>query len=356
MDNEKIVYLDFRTFIRHRPGMFIGKRGPGSDEYDGLYFLLKEIIDNAIEEYQNCIGKKIEIAINERGEVCVRDHGHGIPVNEVIKVSTFDSRKGLCDYPSKKIYHPIRFIRGMGLKMVNVLSSQMEIISHSSNQTIKANFERGVLLTEQKDCSVDGGEGTLVKFIPDSEIFGEFSFKQEIVKQIIKEYTYFNVGLEIIYNGEKYVSNEGVKDLLKSKLQYDSEYPIIHLKGENIEIAFTHTKEDSEEIYTYVNGHFTKIGGTHLTAFYEHLYRIINLLSHKNFSKEYFYKNIKAVVSIRILEPIFSDAMKWNLASTHMAENSQLTIDEFIENFLKKELSLFYKKNPDVINKLVKLI
>lgn len=356
MDNEKIIYMDCRTYVRRRPVIFIGKPGSGSDEYDGLYYLLKEIIDNAIEEYQICIGKKIEINISDRGEVSVRDYGHGIPMHEIIKVATFDSRKGLCDYPSKKSYHSIRFFGGIGLKVVNVLSSQMEIISNCCNQTIKANFERGVLLTEQKDCSIDGGEGTLVKFIPDSEIFGEFSFKQEIVKQIIKEYTYLNAGLEIVYNGEKYISCEGVKDLLKEKLNSNSVYPIIHLEGENIEIAFTHTKEDSEEIYTYVNGHFTKIGGTHLTAFYEHLYRIVNLLSNKNFSKDYFYQNIKAVVSIRILDPIFSDSIKWNLASTHIAEDSQVTVDEFIENFLKKELSLFYKKNPDVINKLVKLI
>ena len=356
MDNEEIVCLDSRTFVRTRPGMFIGKPGSGSDEYDGLYSLLKEIIDNAIEEYQICIGKKIEIVINERNEVCVRDYGHGIPVNELIKVSKFDSRTGLCEYPSKKSYHSTRFMRGTGLKMVNVLSSQMEIINRCCNQTLKANFERGVLLTEQKDCLADEREGTLVKFIPDSKIFGEFSFKHEIVKQIIKEYTYLNAGLEIVYNGEKYVSSEGVKDMLKDKLKLRSENPIIHIKGENIEIAFTHIKGDCGEIYTYVNGHFTRIGGTHLTAFYQHLYRIINLLSHKNLSKEYFYKNIKAVVSIRILGPVFSDAMKWNLTSTHIAENSQLTINEFIENFLKKELSLFYKKNPEVINKLVKLI
>lgn len=197
-----------------------------------------------------------------------------------------------------------------------------------------------------------------MRFIPDTEIFGEFSFKHEIVEQIIKTYTYLNCGLEIIYNGEKYFSYEGMKGLLREKLKVKPDYPIIHLKAENIEIAFTHTDDVNEEYFTFVNEHFTKYGGTHLTAFIDNLHRVVNDLSNMNFNKREIQKGIKAVVSIRISEPVFGYAMlrKWNLISKHISPYNRLTISEFIENLLLKELSLFWRNNPEVIKLFLKRI
>ena len=348
-----------RQFVRRRHRIYIGNPGSGSKEDDGLYVLLKEIINNSIEEYDISHSKKLEININDNGEVYIRDYGRGMPLSHVVYCGTFFSAGGMYDNSKEtnKLFSRIG-LRGGGLKVVNALSSDMEIKSFRNEQMSFGNFKKGSMIFEKKFIPTHEPDGTLVRFIPDTEIFGEFSFKHEIVEQIIKTYTYLNCGLEIIYNGEKYFSYEGMKGLLREKLKVKPDYPIIHLKAENIEIAFTHTDDVNEEYFTFVNEHFTKYGGTHLTAFIDNLHRVVNDLSNMNFNKREIQKGIKAVVSIRISDPVFGYGMlrKWNLISKHIAPYNRLSISDFIENFLLKELSLLWRNNPEVIKLFLKRI
>ena len=341
---ENIKSLDWREHIRLRPGMYIGKSGDGSSPDDGIYVLLKEIIDNCVDEFVMGEGKIIDIKIDE-DLVSVRDYGRGIPIGKVVDVVSKMNTGGKYD---TRAFKKSVGLNGVGTKAVNALSSSFKVLSIRDGKCKSANFELGVLVNEEMNNS-DDKNGTYVEFSPDKSIFKNFRYRLEYVEKMIKFYVYLNPGLTVKLNGVKFISNSGLKDLIEdqSNIQ-DFLYPIIHLKGEDIEIAITHSKTQySEEYYSFVNGQYTVQGGTHQAAFREALVKTIREFYGKNYDSSDIRKSIISAISIKVMEPVFESQTKTKLGSTEMGKGLK-SVRVFINDFIKKNLDNYLHKNPEI--------
>lgn len=352
-DDNSIQHLEWNEHIRRRPGMYIGKLGDGSHSEDGIYVLVKEVLDNSIDEFNMGAGKRIDINLAENGEVTVRDYGRGIPLGKVKEVASEINTGGKFD---DKNFKKSVGLNGVGLKAVNALSNCFHIESVREGKKVEVDFEKGKVLSHSAPTDTKDPNGTLVRFLPDNSLFKDFSFKNEFLETMINNYTYLNAGLQIFFNGKKYLSRNGLLDLLKENITSDPIYPIIHLKGEDIEIVLTHTAQYGEEYYSFVNGQHTTQGGTHLSAFREHISRTIKDFSGKNFEFSDIRNGIVAAVSVRIQEPVFESQTKTKLGSKEIAPGSTLTVNKFIGDFIKKELDDYLHKHPDVAEIMLKKI
>jgi topoisomerase-4 subunit B len=340
---ENIKSLDWREHIRLRPGMYIGKSGDGSSPDDGIYVLLKEIIDNCIDEFVMGEGKIIDVNINE-DLVSVRDYGRGIPIGKVVEVVSKMNTGGKYD---TRAFKKSVGLNGVGTKAVNALSSSFKVFSNRDGKSKSAEFELGVLVKEDLQSS-DQKNGTYVEFSPDKSIFKNFKYRLEYVEKMIKFYVYLNPGLTIKLNGEKFHSDSGLKDLIEDQSNsQDFLYPIIHLKGDDIEVAITHSKTQySEEYYSFVNGQYTVQGGTHQAAFREAFVKTIREYYNKNYDSSDIRKSIISAISIKVMEPVFESQTKTKLGSTEMGKGLK-SVRVFINEFIKKELDDYLHKNPE---------
>ncbi|MGB2305888.1 MAG: DNA topoisomerase IV subunit B [Flavobacteriaceae bacterium] len=341
---DNIRSLDWKEHIRMRPGMYIGKLGDGSSPDDGIYILLKEVLDNCIDEFVMGAGKTIEIQIKDQ-EVSVRDYGRGIPLGKVVDVVSKMNTGG--KYDSRAFKKSVG-LNGVGTKAVNALSSNFRVESNRENQTKFAVFEAGNLIEETKAIESSKRKGTKVSFTPDHTIFKNFRYRNEYIVKMIKNYVYLNPGLTIDFNGEKYFSENGLKDLLEDIVnESDLLYPIVHLRGEDIEVAITHSKTQySEEYHSFVNGQNTTQGGTHLVAFREALVKTIREYFGKNYDASDIRKSVIAAVSIKVMEPVFESQTKTKLGSTEMGEKMP-TVRSYVNEFLKTQLDNYLHKNPE---------
>ena len=352
-NEDAIQTLDWNEHIRRRPGMYIGKLGDGTHADDGIYVLMKEVVDNSIDEFNMGAGKRIDISLTEEGEVTVRDYGRGIPLGKVKEVASNINTGGKFD--SENFQKSVG-LNGVGLKAVNALSIYCRVASVRDGKMVEVEFDRGRLLNQSDLLDTKEPNGTLVKFTPDNELFQNFHFNPEFVETMVKNYTYLNTGLQIFYNGRKYLSRHGLLDLLKDNMTSDPLYPIIHLKGEDIEVVLTHTAQYGEEYYSFVNGQHTTQGGTHLTAFREHVSRTIKEFSGKGYEFSDIRNGLVAAVAVRIQEPVFESQTKTKLGSKTVAPNSDLTVNKFVGDFIKKELDDYLHKNPDVADAMLRKI
>jgi topoisomerase-4 subunit B len=339
---DNIRSLDWKEHIRMRPGMYIGKLGDGSSPDDGIYILLKEVLDNSIDEYVMGAGKTIEISIRDK-QVTVRDYGRGIPLGKVVDVVSKMNTGG--KYDSKAFKKSVG-LNGVGTKAVNALSAYFKVQSIRDNQTTFAEFERGNLTVNEAAQASSLRKGTKVQFIPDETIFGKYKFRSEYIAKMLKNYVYLNTGLTILFNGEKFFSENGLKDLLQENTsETDLLYPIIHLKGEDIELALTHSRTQySEEYHSFVNGQHTTQGGTHHAAFREALVKTIREYFGKNYEASDIRKSIISAISIKVTEPIFESQTKTKLGSTEMGGGLP-TVRTFINDFIKTKLDNYLHKN-----------
>ena len=350
---DNIRSLDWKEHIRMRPGMYIGKLGDGSSADDGIYILLKEVIDNSIDEFVMGSGKSIEVSI--QGEkVTVRDFGRGIPLGKVVDVVSKMNTGG--KYDSKAFKKSVG-LNGVGTKAVNALSSFFKVESTRDGKSASAEFSKGNLQNQELLDETSRRKGTKVSFIPDEIIFKKYKFRNEYVSKMLKNYVYLNPGLTIIFNGEKYFSENGLKDLLEDyNSKDDMLYPIIHLKGPDIEVAITHSKTQySEEYHSFVNGQNTTQGGTHQAAFREAIVKTIKEFYGKNFEASDVRKSIISAIAIKVMEPVFESQTKTKLGSTDMGGNLP-TVRTYINDFLKTQLDNYLHKNPEVADKLQKKI
>ena len=341
---DNIRSLDWKEHIRMRPGMYIGKLGDGSSPDDGIYILLKEVIDNCIDEFVMGTGKTIEVRIKDK-EVKVRDFGRGIPLGKVIDVVSKMNTGG--KYDSRAFKKSVG-LNGVGTKAVNALSSFFKVESIRDNQMKVAEFSQGELTNDSAIEESTKRKGTKVIFIPDEAIFKNFKYRNEYVEKMLKNYVYLNPGLTIDFNGEKFYSENGLKDLLMETISdEDMAYPIIHLRGEDIEVAITHSKTQySEEYHSFVNGQNTTQGGTHLAAFREALVKTIREFYNKNYDASDVRKSIVSAISIKVMEPVFESQTKTKLGSTDMGGDLP-TVRTFINDFLKTQLDNYLHKNPE---------
>ena len=350
---DNIRSLDWKEHIRMRPGMYIGKLGDGSSPDDGIYILLKEILDNSIDEYVMGVGKSIEVSI--QGEkVTVRDFGRGIPLGKVVDVVSKMNTGGKYD---SKAFKTSVGLNGVGTKAVNALSSFFKVESTRDGKSASAEFSKGELENQELLEETSRRKGTKVSFIPDETIFKKYKFRNEYVSKMLKNYVYLNTGLTIIFNGEKYFSDNGLKDLLEDyNSKDDMLYPIIHLKGHDIEVAITHSKTQySEEYHSFVNGQNTTQGGTHLTSFREAFVKTIREFYGKNFESSDVRKSIISAVAIKVTEPVFESQTKTKLGSTDMGGDLP-TVRTFINDFLKTQLDNYLHKSPDTAERLLRKI
>ena len=352
-DEDSIRSLDWQEHIRTRPGMYIGKLGDGSSADDGIYILLKEVIDNCIDEFVMGAGKTIDVKITDN-QVEVRDYGRGIPLGKVVDVVSKMNTGG--KYDSRAFKKSIG-LNGVGTKAVNALSTYFKVESVRDGQCKSAIFERGLLKEESAIEESQKRRGTSVAFIPDDTIFKNFKFRNEYVVRMLKNYVYLNPGLTINYNGEKYYSENGLKDLLtENNNEEDFLYPIIHLRGEDIEIAISHSKTQySEEYYSFVNGQNTTQGVTHLNAFKEAYVKTIRDFYKKNYDASDVRKSIIAGLSIKVMEPVFESQTKTKLGSTEMGEGMP-SVRTYINDFISRHLDDFLHKNPEISDALQRKI
>ena len=348
---DDIKHLDDMQHIRTRPGMYIGRLGDGKLPEDGIYVLLKEVIDNAIDEFKMNAGKRVEIDIEDNLRVRVRDYGRGIPQGKLIEVVSMLNTGG--KYDSKAFKKSIG-LNGVGAKAVNALSTHFEAHSFRDGKVRKAVFERGKLVDDVTEKTTDEA-GTLIYFEPDNTLFKNYSFHDDIVENMLRNYTYLNTGFTILYNGRRIVSRNGLKDLLTDKMTADGLYPIVHIKGEDIEIAFTHTNQYGEEYHSFVNGQNTTQGGTHQSAFKEHLAKTIKEFSGKSYEYGDIRNGLVAAIAVNIEEPMFESQTKIKLGSNNIwpekpEENRPAgpTVNKFVGDFVKQEVDNFLHKNPDV--------
>ena len=342
---DNIRSLDWKEHIRMRPGMYIGKLGDGSSSDDGIYILLKEVIDNSIDEFVMGAGKTIEVSIKQT-QVTVRDYGRGIPLGKVVDVVSKMNTGGKYD---SKAFKKAVGLNGVGTKAVNALSDYFKVESTREGHSVSAEFNKGSLTTHNEKTESSRRKGTKVSFIPDQSIFKNFKYRNEYIARMLKNYVYLNPGLTIVFNGEKFYSENGLKDLLSERINLsDMLYPIIHLKGEDIEVAITHSKTQySEEYHSFVNGQNTTQGGTHLLAFREGLVKTIRDFFGKNYDASDIRKSIVSAVSIKVMEPVFESQTKTKLGSTDMGADLP-TVRTYVNEFLKKNLDNYLHKNPQV--------
>ncbi|MFT5437552.1 MAG: topoisomerase-4 subunit B [Ulvibacter sp.] len=350
---DNIRSLDWKEHIRLRPGMYIGKLGDGSSPDDGIYILLKEVLDNSIDEFVMGAGKTIEIRIKDK-EVKVRDFGRGIPLGKVVDVVSKMNTGG--KYDSRAFKKSVG-LNGVGTKAVNALSSFFKVESVRDSKIKIAEFSKGELTNDPGPEESPKRKGTKVSFIPDEEIFKNYKYRTEYVAKMLKNYVYLNLGLTIDFNGEKFFSENGLKDLLEDNIsQEDMLYPVIHLQGEDIEIALTHSRTQySEEYHSFVNGQNTTQGGTHQAAFRESLVKTIREFYGKNYDASDIRKSIVSAISIKVMEPVFESQTKTKLGSTDMGGELP-TVRTFINDFIKTQLDNFLHKNQGTAEKLQKKI
>ncbi len=350
---EHILSLDWKQHIRMRPGMYIGKLGDGSSPDDGIYILIKEVIDNSVDEFVMGAGKTINVAIEEN-KVMVRDYGRGIPLGKLIEVVSKMNTGGKYD---SRAFKKTVGLNGVGTKAVNALSEHFKVQAYREGKTKWAIFNKGELIQESDLEATTERNGTYVEFIPDSEIFPKYKFRTEYPEKLFKNYIYLNTGLSIRFNGEKYHSENGLKDLLSENIpETDRRYPIIHLKGEDIEVAITHSKTQYSEVYySFVNGQHTTQGGTHQAAFREAVVKTIRDFYGKNYDASDIRKSIVAAISIKVIEPVFESQTKTKLGSTEMGGGLP-TVRTYVNDFIKRELDNYLHKNTDVAEAILQKI
>lgn len=342
--DENIRTLTGTEHIRLRPGMYIGRLGDGSLPEDGIYVLLKEVIDNSIDEFKMKAGDRIEINVDDNLRVSVRDYGRGIPQGKMIEAVSVLNTGG--KYDSKAFKKSIG-LNGVGVKAVNALSTHFEVRSFRDGKVRKAIFEKGKLISDVT-VNTDDENGTYIYFEPDPSLFQNYRFHDDIVETMLRNYTYLNIGLAIMYNGRRILSRRGLEDLLKDRMSADALYPIIHLQGEDIEIAFTHANQYGEEYYSFVNGQHTTQGGTHQSAFKEHIAKTIKEFFQKNFEYGDIRTGIVAAIALNVEEPMFESQTKIKLGSQTMAPNGGVSINKYVGDFIKQEVDNYLHKNPDV--------
>ena len=352
-DGEDIKTLDWKEHIRLRPGMYIGKLGDGSHADDGIYVLLKEVMDNAIDEYMMGFGSQVEVNITENS-VEVRDYGRGVPLDKVKDVSS--KMNTGAKYDSKAFKKSVG-LNGVGIKAVNALSTNFRIVAFRDGQCKEVVYEKGSVVLDAPIAETTEKNGTLVQFTPDNDakIFANYSFNEEYVENLLKNYSYLNSGLSIFFNGRKFYSRGGLLDLLNDKMTADPLYPIIHLKGDDIEVVLTHCDQYGEEYYSFVNGQHTTQGGTHLSAFREAATRTIKEFFNKNFEFSDIRNGMVAAVSIKVEEPVFESQTKTKLGSKDMGPDGP-TIGKFLNDFLKKELDNYLHRQPETAELMLKKI
>ena len=345
-DEGNIQTLTGLQHIRLRPGMYIGRLGDGSSPEDGIYVLLKEVFDNSIDEFKMKAGERIEVNVEDNLRISVRDYGRGIPQGKLIESVSILNTSGKFD---SKAFKKSIGLNGVGVKAVNALSSRFEVHSYRDGKVRKAVFECGELISDVTEPSQDEN-GTYIYFEPDNTKFVNYQFHDEIVENMLRNYTYLNIGLTIMYNGRRILSRHGLEDLLKDRMTNDALYPIIHLQGEDIEIAFTHANQYGEEYYSFVNGQHTTQGGTHQSAFKEHIARTI-----KEYFNKYEYGDIRtgivAAISINVEEPIFESQTKIKLGSTTMSPDG-VSINKYVGDFIKQEVDNYLHIHQDVVEVL----
>ena len=359
---DEIRTLEGLEHVRLRPGMYIGKLGDGNADDDGIYVLLKEVIDNYIDEFRMRCGSSIDIKLNDR-TLSVRDFGRGIPQGKMIAAVSVMNTGGKYD---TKAFQKSVGLNGVGTKAVNALSEHFTVKSFRDGMVKQADFERGKLVKEYDLEPTSEKNGTLVVFTPDEEIFGKYAFRTEYIEKMLRNYTYLNTGLTLVFNGQKFVSRNGLLDLLQDRSTSDPLYPIVHLKGDDIEIAFTHSDQYGEEYYSFVNGQNTTQGGTHQSALREHLARTIKEYYNKNFELADIRSGIVAAIAINVIEPTFESQTKIKLGSTNMAPDkdsegnpyqwSGISVNKFVGDFVGKEVDNYLHKNPMMAETLLKKI
>ena len=358
--DDNIRTLTGTEHIRLRPGMYIGRLGDGSLAEDGIYVLLKEVIDNSIDEFKMKAGDRIEVTVSDNLRVAVRDYGRGIPQGKMIEAVSVLNTGG--KYDSKAFKKSIG-LNGVGVKAVNALSTHFEVASFRDGKVRRATFERGKLVSDTTEDSQDEN-GTYIYFEPDDTLFLHYRFHDDIVETMLRNYTYLNTGLAIMYNGRRILSRRGLEDLLKDRMTSDALYPIIHLQGDDIEIAFTHANQYGEEYYSFVNGQHTTQGGTHQSAFKEHIAKTIKEFFQKNFEYGDIRTGIVAAIALNVEEPMFESQTKIKLGSLTMApvptdpNQSQPvpTINKYVGDFIKQEVDNYLHKNPDTAEVMLQKI
>ena len=341
--DDNIVHLSDMEHVRKRPGMYIGRLGDGSLPEDGIYVLLKEVIDNSIDEFKMNAGKRIEIDIEDHLRVSVRDYGRGIPQGKLIEAVNVLNTGG--KYDSKAFKKSVG-LNGVGVKAVNALSTHFEAASYREGKVRKVTFERGVLKDDVTNDTADE-TGTYIFFEPDNTMFKNYRFQDDIVETMLRNYTYLNTGLTIMYNGRRILSRNGLEDLLNDSMTNEGIYPIIHMKGEDIEIAFTHTNQYGEEYHSFVNGQHTTQGGTHQSAFKEHIAKTIKEFSGKGFEYGDIRNGIVAAIAVNVEEPVFESQTKIKLGSLTMSPDG-VSINKYVGDFIKQEVDNYLHKNAEV--------
>jgi topoisomerase-4 subunit B len=340
---DNIRSLDWKEHIRLRPGMYIGKLGDGAAADDGIYILVKEVVDNCIDEFVMGNGKRVDIKVKD-GKVTVRDYGRGIPLGKVIDCVSQINTGG--KYDSKAFKKSVG-LNGVGTKAVNALSSHFMVYSVRDGEKKQASFVRGELVEDAKVVKTDEQNGTYVEFIPDDTIFKKYAFKTAYLDKMMWNYCYLNRGLAMYYNGEKFQSKDGLKDLLENNMDGDPLYPIIHIEDEDIEVAFTHGKTYGEDYYSFVNGQHTTQGGTHQSAFRESVAKVIRDFYNKNYEASDIRQSIVAAIAVKVIEPVFESQTKTKLGSQEIEPGGK-SMRAFVNDFLKDKLDNYLHRNPDV--------
>ena len=349
---DHIRHLSDMEHIRTRPGMYIGKLGDGSHAEDGIYVLLKEVIDNSIDEFKMNAGRRIEITVEDNLRVSVRDYGRGVPLGKVVDVSS--KMNTGAKYDSKAFKKSVG-LNGVGIKAVNALSSYFLITSYRDGECKRVEYNKAVITEEAPICPTEEANGTLTYFIPDKEIFKDYQYKDEYIESLLKNYVFLNSGLTIVFNGKKFHSRNGLVDLLNENMTTEPLYPIVHLKGEDIEVVITHSNQYGEEYYSFVNGQHTTQGGTHLSAFREALGRVIKEYYNKNFEYSDIRAGVVAAISIKVEEPVFESQTKTKLGSKDMGPDGP-SVGKFVGDFIKKELDNYLHKNAETSDALLRKI
>ena len=350
--DDNIRHLSDMEHVRTRPGMYIGRLGDGQLPEDGIYVLLKEVVDNSIDEFKMHAGNRIEIDVTDNMRVSVRDYGRGIPQGKLIEAVSVLNTGG--KYDSKAFKKSVG-LNGVGVKAVNALSEHFEVRSYRDGKVRTAKFERGILQSDVTEDSADEN-GTYIYFEPDDTLFLNYSFHNDIVETMLRNYTYLNTGLAIMYNGRRILSRNGLKDLLNDTMTNDGIYPIIHLKGEDIEIAFTHTGQYGEEYHSFVNGQHTTQGGTHQSAFKEHIAKTIKEFYGKNMEYTDIRNGLVGAIAVNVEEPMFESQTKIKLGSLTMEPGGGVSINKYVGDFIKNEVDNFLHKHADVAEVMLQKI
>ena len=350
-NDDNITHLSDVDHIRTRPGMYIGRLGDGSHTEDGIYVLLKEAIDNSIDEFRMNAGKRIEVDITDNKCVSLRDYGRGIPQGKMIEAVSQLNTGG--KYDSKAFKKSVG-MNGVGIKAVNFLSTRFEVRSYRDGMVRTAKFEKGILV-EDTTTPTEDETGTYIFFEPDETLFRNYSFHNDIIETMLRNYTYLNTGLAIMYNGRRILSRNGLEDLLKDNMTSDALYPIIHIKGGDIEIAFTHTNQYGEEYHSFVNGQHTTQGGTHQSAFKEHIAKTIKEFSNKNFEYGDIRSGLVAAIAVNVEEPMFESQTKIKLGSLNMSPDG-VSVNKYVGDFIKQEVDNYLHRNADIAEIIIQKI